>query len=149
MKKWIRCIVAAIRKGIWFPLAVFVLHEVCSHICGNLYNMYPPLDIPMHFLGGIAIAYFGAVLLKQCAQSGFIKTKSDIMYAALILAITLSAATIWEYAEWISDHTIGTQSQKSLDDTLFDTFVGLLGGCLYVLISKGRQILTELSQQDN
>ena len=149
MKKWIRCIIAAIRKGIWLPLAVFVLHEVCAHVCGNLYDLYPPLDIPMHFLGGVAIAYFGAVLLKQCGESGFIRTRSDIMSAALILAITLSAATLWEYAEWISDHTLGTQAQKSLDDTLFDTLVGFLGGSLFVLVYRGRQVLRELSQQDN
>lgn len=149
MKKWFNCIVRTIRKGIWLPLCVFMLDKVCIHVYGNLYVLWPPLDIPMHFLGGVAIAYFGAILIKQCAEGGFIKINSDLMVAVLILALTLSAATFWEYAEWISDHTLGTQSQKGLDDTLLDTLVGFLGGTLFVLISRGKGILKELSQQDD
>jgi len=149
MKKWTSCIVRAIRKGICFPFSVFVLHEVCAHAYGNLYDLWPPLDIPMHFLGGIAIAYFCAVFIKQCEESRFIVIKSDLMLSAIILALTVSAATFWEYAEWLSDHTLGTHAQKSLDDTLFDTLVGLLGGVLFVLVSRGRQILKELSKPQN
>ena len=147
MKKWFRCIAATIRKGIWLPLSVFVLHEVCAHVHGNLYDLWPPLDIPLHFLGGIAIAYFGAVLLTQCEDEGFIRISSNLMAGALILALTLSAATFWEYAEWISDHTLGTQAQKGLDDTLLDTLVGFFGGSLFVVISRGKLIVKELSQQ--
>jgi hypothetical protein len=71
------------------------------------------------------------------------------MAAVLILALTMAAATVWEYAEWISDHTLGTQAQKGLDDTLFDTVVGFLGGSLFVLISRGKKTIRELSQQSN
>ena len=103
----------------------------------------------MHLLGGVAIGYFGAVLIRQCAESGFITIKSEIVSTAFILALTISAATFWEYAEWISDHTLGTQTQKGLDDTLLDTLIGFVGGGLFVMASKGRQIVRELSQQEN
>jgi hypothetical protein len=149
MKSWIRCIIAAIHKGIWLPLLVFILHVLCANIGGNLYDLYPPLDIPMHFLGGVAIGYFGAVLVRQCSESGFIAIKSEIVSVAFILALTVTAATFWEYAEWISDHTIGTQSQKGLDDTLFDMLIGFVGGGLFVMVSKGKQIVRELSQREN
>ena len=147
MTKWFRCIIATARKGIWLPLSVFVLHEVCAHVYGNLYDLWPSLDIPMHFLGGVAIAYFGTVFITQCSEYDFIRINSDVMAVVLTLALTMSAATLWEYAEWTSDHTIGTQAQKGLDDTLFDTVVGFLGGSLFVLISRGKEILRELSQQ--
>jgi hypothetical protein len=140
---------SAVRKGIWLPLAVFILHEVCAHAYGNLYDIWPPLDIPMHFLGGVAIAYFGTVFLAQAAKEGMLALNSALLTAVLVLALTMSAATVWEYAEWISDHTLGTQAQKGLDDTLFDTVVGFLGGSLFVLISSGKKIIKELSQQNN
>jgi len=146
MKKWFKCIMSTIRKGIWLPLGVFVIHEVLAHLHGNLYDLWPPLDIPMHFLGGVAIAYFWAVFIAQCEENKFITISSGFMGAALIIALTVSAATFWEYAEWISDHTLGTQAQKGLNDTLFDTVVGFIGGGLFVLASKGKSILEELSQ---
>jgi len=144
MNKWFSCIVTAIRKGCWLPFLVFVLHEVCAHAFGNLYDAWPPLDIPMHFIGGFAIAYFASVIVRQCEEYGFITIHSDIAAAMFIFALTLSAAVFWEYAEWLSDHFIGTQSQKGLDDTLLDTVVGLLGGSLYILIIKGKRICREL-----
>lgn len=146
MKKWMQCIILTVRKGIWLPLAVLIIHEICAHAYGNLYEVWPPLDIPMHFLGGVAIAYFGAVFLSQSAQKKILIIQSELMTSILILALTLSAATGWEYVEWLSDHTLGTQTQKGLDDTLFDTVVGLIGGCLFVLITKGKQVIRELSQ---
>ena len=146
MKTWLGCIAATVRRGIWLPLGVFLLHEACAHACGNLYDLWPPLDIPMHFLGGVAIAHFGAEFFRQSAERGLIRIGSDLMATGLVLALTMSAATVWEYAEWVSDHTLGTQAQKGLDDTLFDTLVGFLGGSLFVLASRGRRIVRELSQ---
>jgi hypothetical protein len=146
MKKWFKCLGSVVRKGIGLPFIVFVLHEICAHVAGNLYDLWPPLDIPMHFLGGVAIAYFGAVFLKQCSAYGFVQIHSELMTLALILALTLSAATLWEYAEWISDRVLGTQAQKGLDDTLLDTVVGLCGGILFVLVSRGKLLSQELFQ---
>ncbi len=123
------------------PAVVFLLHEACAHIYGNLYDRYPSLDIPMHFIGGFAIAYFASVFIRQCSEYDFIKIKSQLLSAVLIISLTLSAALFWEYAEWICDAVLGTQTQKSIDDTMLDTLVGLLGGGLFVLISKVKLIL--------
>jgi hypothetical protein len=100
----------------------------------------------MHYLGGIAIAYFASVLLLEFNHNDLITIRSDIAFALLIIIMTTAAATFWEYAEWISDHTIGTQAQKGLDDTMFDTVVGLLGGISVVIVMNGKRILKEFSQ---
>jgi len=147
MKKWISCLVGTIRQGIWFPVLIFIIHSICAHFFGNLYDLYPPLDIPMHFFGGVAIAYFSAVFLKQCEINDLITIKSAVLSTILILALTVSAATLWEYAEWTLDHIFHTQAQKGLDDTLLDTLMGLFGGILFVVISHGKQILKELFEK--
>ena len=41
----------------WAPASVFVIHVVISRGLGA-YLTLPDLDIPMHFAGGVAIAYF-------------------------------------------------------------------------------------------
>ncbi len=138
MKEWIRCIVVTLKKGAWAPLVVLLVHEVFVHICGNLYDVYPVLDIPMHFVGGISISFCGLVFLRQMEKNGFLFIRSGIVYALFIITFTVAAATFWEYAEWFSDHNFGTFSQKGLDDTLFDTVVGLSGGVMFILIFQGK-----------
>ncbi len=134
MRKWVSCIIVTVRKGIWVPLTVFIVHEVFAHIHGNLYDLYPSLDIPMHFAGGGAIAYFSSVFIRQMEEKKFLVVRSEIVAMIFIFAFTATAATFWEYAEWISDHTFGTQAQKGLDDTLLDIVVGLSGGVMFLLM---------------
>lgn len=43
----------------WFPSLVFLLHCVLS-LAFDAYDRAPSLDVPMHLLGGVAIAYFFA-----------------------------------------------------------------------------------------
>ena len=45
-----------LKKAGWAPITVFVAHLVASEIGG--YDVFPPLDTPMHLLGGVAIAFF-------------------------------------------------------------------------------------------
>jgi len=55
----IKSTIAAPLRGAWAPVLVFGLHVFISPAL-NAYLLFPPLDIPMHFFGGVAIAYFFA-----------------------------------------------------------------------------------------
>ncbi|WP_145197146.1 hypothetical protein [Planctomycetes bacterium Poly30] len=105
------------------------------------YATYPSLDIGMHFLGGVAIAWFfwravqaesGAQVLGQLSRSG---------KALLTWALSGTATVVWECAEWTTDRLGVTHAQAGLPDTMLDLAMGLAGAILVLLIvvpSAGR-----------
>lgn len=120
------------RGSAWFPCTVFGVHVLASRGF-DAYEQFPPLDVPMHVLGGVAIAYFlwGAVVAAERAK--IIMPTDPLVRIVLVLALTTSATVFWEFAEWTTDHTIGTGAQKGLDDTLFDMLCGIVGGTMLAL----------------
>ena len=126
---------AAVRRYGWFPIAVFLAHEYCSHVLDG-YGRWPAIDIPMHFLGGFAMAYFLDGALRTFRDRALLRAPEPILRLLLVFALVGTIATFWEFAEWISDRYFGTNCQMGdLDDTLLDQLVGLLGGLAYLLPS--------------
>jgi hypothetical protein len=58
-----------LREAAWAPLCVVGLYGIA--VISRLYRLYPNLDIPTHILGGMAIAYFYRVAIRnsQAAQT--------------------------------------------------------------------------------
>lgn len=124
---------AALRRYGWFPLAVFLAHEICSHVL-DAYVRWPAIDIPLHFLGGFAIAYFAAGALRVFAERGLVRPPDPILRVLLLFALACTAAVFWEFAEWIADRYFGTNCQMDdLGDTLLDLAMGVLGGLACLL----------------
>jgi len=117
----------------WFPIIVFTIHVVVAKGF-DAYRWFPPLDIPMHVIGGVAIAYFVWCTVAVAERHNVITTIDDALRIVLVLALVTTATVFWEFAEWISDHTIGTHAQGGLDDTLFDMLCGIIGGGVYALL---------------
>lgn len=95
----------------------------------GFYPAYPRFDIVTHFLGGMAAAIFFTIIFERELL------KTDLFFAALfILASTAFAGVVWEFFEWWMDHYLMPMipnmriSQFSLNDTLGDLFVDMLGG---------------------
>ena len=63
MKIIVSAILKILKIGGWLPLAVFSTHVFLSRVL-HLYDIFPPMDIPMHFAGGLAIAFF----ISKCFQ---------------------------------------------------------------------------------
>ena len=61
-----------LRRFGWIPLGVFLLHELCAHVVDG-YRRWPTLDIPLHFLGGLAIAAFAHGALRIFAARRLIR----------------------------------------------------------------------------
>ncbi len=115
------------RSGFWAPLAVFVAHVTLS-LTFNAYERLPEVDIPVHFVGGIAIAFFFYRTLGILSEYDIVNRVDGLVRAVLLVALTATAAVLWEFAEYASDHVIGTHTQEGLEDTLLDMLLGLLGG---------------------
>ena len=115
------------RSGFWAPLAVFVAHVILS-LTFNAYERLPVVDIPIHFLGGIAIAFFFYRTLGILSDYDVVNRVDGLVRAVLLVALTATAAVFWEFAEYVSDRLFGTQAQEGLEDTLLDMLLGILGG---------------------
>ena len=121
-------------RAAWAPILVFAFHAVSSLI--GLYGVWPPLDIPMHFLGGIAITYFFGHAYRAAAELDLLGRPSALLYVVTVFALTCSSTVFWEIAEFLSDRYLGSHMQKGLEDTLGDMFVGILGGLAFLAAAR-------------
>ena len=114
------------------PSVVFLAHEICAHLLDG-YRRWPAIDIPLHFFGGFAILYFAAGALRIWEERGFIRPPEAWVQVVMLFGLVNTAAVFWELAEFTADMTIGSHCQLSLEDTLLDLFMGMLGGLAYLL----------------
>lgn len=139
-QEYLLALLVTVRRVGWLPIAVLMAHEVCAHVF-DIYRLWPPVDIPLHFLGGFAVAYFTAGGIRVLSEHSLIREPDLFVYIALVFALSCTAAVFWEFAEWIADHTIGTTCQMGLDDTILDLLMGVAGGSIYaisLLMRSGR-----------
>ena len=121
-----------IKRFGWLPVIVFLAHEICAHIVDG-YQLWPPIDIPLHFFGGFAIAYFVYGGINVFSEYKLINKPDTLINITVVLGLTGIVAVIWEFAEWTADRILGTNCQLGLDDTMLDLLMGLLGGGLFVI----------------
>ena len=129
-----------VRRYGWPPLFVFLLHVFISRVL-NGYIIYPPLDIPMHFFGGVAIGYFFSGCFASVPKGAVEPTWRPLVHLVLVISLTATASVFWEFAEFTSDALFGTHAQLDLDDTLLDMALGIAGGAAYVLMSWKQGVL--------
>jgi len=131
-----------LRRAGWAPTLVFAAHVWFCHGL-NAYETFPRIDIPMHLLGGAAIAFFLWTAICAGVSSGILGRPNRLGIAALAFTSTVSCAVFWEFAEFLSDRYFGTHTQAGLEDTLLDMLFGVVGGAVFVGIAsfrpKGRE----------
>ncbi|MCI0554363.1 MAG: hypothetical protein L0287_25735 [Anaerolineae bacterium] len=127
-------ILLTFREAAWAPLSVFGFYLIGLAL--DLFDLFPPLDIPFHILGGVAITYFYRSAIKN-SQSivGDIPTLIQT-----ILGFTCTGTTIifWEFYENLLDFFFGTHMVRGLEDTIMDMFLGLMGALVLSLFYKSR-----------
>ena len=129
MNAWLK---STFRQAAWAPITVFVFYAVAAKAL-NAYILYPWLDMPTHFFGGIAITYF--YLVGICHSQALIGRIPTLIQLALSVGLTAITAVTWEFLEYISDSTLGTKMSLGVSDTVSDLFFGLLGGVVFAALS--------------
>ncbi len=117
----------AFAAGGWAPAAVLALHVVIDQGFG-LYEAWPRVDVPMHFLGGLAIAYVvsrGFQDLSRGARAGAVRAAA--LELVLVGSVTTTVAVLWEFAEFGLDLVAGSNVQFGLVNTMRDLAMGMLG----------------------
>ncbi len=115
----------------WAPWLVFIFYVVAAKGF-NAYVHHPWLDMPTHFCGGAAIAYF--VLTAFTNVQAVIGNIPQVIRLLLALGLTAFVAVVWEFLEYSSDILLGTKMNLGVADTLSDLFFGLLGAAVVVMV---------------
>lgn len=113
------------------PCLVFGLHCVLS-LGFDAYDKMPLLDIPMHLLGGIAIAFFFHSVIKSLDRRGIVRVGSRRAELVMVFGLVAFAAIAWELAEYMADTVFRFGVQSGIGDTMKDQLVGLIGGAVYI-----------------
>jgi len=127
-------ITSTLRESAWAPLGVFLFYLIARSL--QLFSVFPSLDIPTHFLGGVVITYFYRVAIQN-AQ----KLVGEIPFPIqVIFAFTCAGTTMifWEFYEYISDFLFDTKMVRGVTDTTVDFFVGLFGALILSIIYRRR-----------
>ncbi|HLE92067.1 MAG TPA: hypothetical protein VI753_13035 [Anaerolineales bacterium] len=114
---------ATLRESAWAPLGVLIFYLIGRPL--HLYDLFPPLDMPSHFIGGVTITYFYRSSIRNSQGiAGVIPSSIQIL-----LAFTCTGTTIilWEFYENLFDFFFGTHMVRGLEDTILDMLWGLLG----------------------
>jgi hypothetical protein len=102
----------------------------------GVYDRYPPLDIPTHFLGGVAITFFYRVAIRNSqALFGGIPFPIQVLFAFTTTGTTI---ILWEFYEVILDYLFDANNVLGLADTIKDMFVGLMGALLLTIFYRRR-----------
>lgn len=134
-KSFFSWIILTLRQAAWAPFTVFTLHLIASKVF-NAYYYFPNLDIPMHFLGGLVIAYFFHHALILASEYKLLHSFHKLTHLILVFALTCTTTVFWEFSEFLADHFLGAYTQLGLEDTLFDMFLGIIGGMTWLIFSQ-------------
>ncbi len=127
-----------------FPVAVLLAHIIASKVL-NLYTIFPSLDIPFHFIGGLSIAYTSTQILTYLEEEKISVALHKAIFLVIIFSLTATATVFWELAEFAGDQVLGANIQISLANTMQDQFMGVLGGTTWVfLYSRKLEKITEI-----
>ena len=144
MRMTISAIWKVVKIGGWFPLIVFTTHLFLSRVL-HIYKAYPHMDIPMHFAGGFAIAFFVSKCFQILPRDYVKRSRVNILEILLIGSLTASVAVFWEFGEFLFDQFFGTNIQVSLANTIQDLVMGLFGA-LTVIFIRSRKLRISVSE---
>jgi hypothetical protein len=100
------------------------------------YVKYPWIDMPMHFAGGVAIAFFIHHATLNAANVALVQHTDTLTHYVLVFALVSMATVTWEFAEFLTDTFFATGAQKGVRDTMSDMFMGMVGGLIFLIAHK-------------
>jgi hypothetical protein len=117
------------RQAAWAPAVVLIFYAIAAKGF-NAYILYPWLDIPSHFCGGLAITHLFCTTIRN--SQPLIGIIPKVIQLTLAVGLTAISAIVWEFIEYLSDFFLGSKLNLGVNDTLSDLFFGLLGAVFIV-----------------
>jgi hypothetical protein len=124
----------------WPPIVVFACHVVLLLLL-NTYNIFPNIDILMHYLGGLSMGYSCLLGLFFLQRHQLISPLDKLIELGFVFTLVATIAVFWEFGEFLIDHFLGRNVQVSLANTMQDLLMGILGALtlvVYQVIRKSK-----------
>ncbi|MHC4112238.1 MAG: hypothetical protein ACYSUY_14290 [Planctomycetota bacterium] len=118
------------------PFGLFCFHLVLVFV--GIHQRYPWMDMPTHILGGVFIAYSFNLVVTYLQERRILSEMNILSRGVFLFGLTSSAAVIWEFGEFTLDFFFDTMAQASLEDTMLDMFLGLVGGTALIVFLARR-----------
>lgn len=142
-----RWILITLGRAAWAPVLVFGINMVLW-LGFDVYTVFPAIDIPMHFIGGMAIAYFAFKAVQAAVHCNLIGSPNMVAVRIMSFFCACSAAVFWEFAEFAGDQYFETKFQHGLVDTILDLFLGVCGALSYLALELWRESKPEADPPD-
>ncbi|MFH1376169.1 MAG: hypothetical protein ABIH25_00890 [Candidatus Woesearchaeota archaeon] len=110
-----------------FPAIVFFVNLFLDYFF-DIYSLFPWMDIPMHFLGGVSVGYMSILFLGFFKEENLIEIKNKLVFVLLVVCAVSMIAVLWEFYEFVMVSYFGFNWPLGYEDTLMDLFFGILGG---------------------
>ena len=133
-QRLVNWIFVTLREAAWAPLGVICFYAI--GLAFDWYDLFPPLDIPSHLLGGVAITYLYRSAIRN-AQT-MVGDVPNVIQTLLAFTSTGTTIIFWEFYENVLDFFLDTHMVRGLEDTIQDMFVGLMGALVFSLFYKRR-----------
>jgi len=127
-------IFATLREAAWAPISILIFYLIGRSL--QLFNLFPQLDIPTHFIGGVAITYFYRSAIRN--SQGIVGVIPNSIQTLLAFTCTGTTIILWEFYENLFDFFFGTHMVRGLEDTILDMLVGLLGALVLTAFYRRR-----------
>jgi hypothetical protein len=102
----------------------------------DLYDLYPWLDMPTHFLGGMAITYFYRVAIRN--SHTLLGLTPYLIQVLLAFTATGTTTVFWEFYENTIDHLFGFNTVRGLEETIIDLLMGVSGALVVSVLYRRR-----------
>lgn len=120
-------VLLALKRAVWAPIAVVVLHAILAEIFGH----EPYVDPAIQLCGGVAVAY---LLHEACVTlSGLLGQPSTLGRNLMAFGLTAAFAILWEVGEFVTDSLLGTDIQGDVPETMRDLILGLMGAMVFLI----------------
>jgi hypothetical protein len=117
----------ALRPAVDIALGLTLLVASWSSVLG-LYASVPWLDLTVHFA---ATGLLAAALYVTAVRASIVPTRTPRVATAVVTAsFGVSAAVLWEIAEWVGHNLVDPSIFVSYDDTIGDLVAGAVGSVL-------------------
>ena len=108
----------SLREAAWAPLLVLGLHVMALRVF-NIYERFPYLDLPMHFFGGVVMAFCFHRASIKASLLGITRSYQADRHRLVVFTSTCAVAVAWEFSEFLIDYFAGKRPEGLTDTIVF------------------------------
>jgi len=116
-----------------FSIVLFIYAAMVLGFVSQFYHRFWWWDDMLHITSGVLLGFAGFIVLYVLKLKGKLKA-SNFLISFFAFTVALSLGVVWEWFEFIVDVVIGSNMQRSLNDTMADLLTDSIGAFISVYL---------------